>query len=78
MKVRVKEVNPLKQGLKLYIVIVDYENKKKVKEVNPLKQGLKHFNFSLKNSSLIVKEVNPIKQGFKLMTKLYNVTFNIF
>ena len=41
MKVRVKEVNPLKQGLKL--LERQYENTEvsTVKEVNPLKQGLK-------------------------------------
>ena len=36
----VKEVNPLKQGLKRPAECTDYKNGK-VKEVNPLKQGLK-------------------------------------
>ena len=38
---RVKEVNPLKQGLKLSKSINSGYDIKYVKEVNPLKQGLK-------------------------------------
>ena len=37
----VKEVNPLKQGLKLPIILIESLNTYNVKEVNPLKQGLK-------------------------------------
>ena len=40
---RVKEVNPLKQGLKLSKSINSGYDIKYVKEVNPLKQGLKLF-----------------------------------
>ena len=38
----VKEVNPLKQGLKLLADISCMSFMNDVKEVNPLKQGLKH------------------------------------
>ena len=61
----VKEVNPLKQGLKRRTnIIVPYVGDAFVKVVNPLKQGLKHF-FAIEVvpiSSLVVKEVNPLKQ----------------
>ena len=45
MKVRVKEVNPLKQGLKLHNAKNTNTLTGIVKEVNPLKQGLKHICF---------------------------------
>ena len=51
MKVRVKEVNPLKQGLKQKKKIRDEEGFL-VKEVNPLKQGLKR-SLNLHFGSLI-------------------------
>ena len=41
MKVRVKEVNPLKQGLKPVAETTNSLTVRIVKEVNPLKQGLK-------------------------------------
>ena len=39
----VKEVNPLKQGLKLFIKSLYKSGAFNVKEVNPLKQGLKPY-----------------------------------
>ena len=38
----IKEVNPLKQGLKLYSKKNISKERLQIKEVNPLKQGLKH------------------------------------
>ena len=45
-KYLVKEVNPLKQGLKLFLSFTRRINSSRVKEVNPLKQGLKHTGSS--------------------------------
>ena len=69
MKVRVKEVNPLKQGLKLCRLQIHYRGSSQVvKEVNPLKQGLKQKGLpSSIDGSRWVKEVNPLKQGLKLL-----------
>ena len=44
---QVKEVNPLKQGLKQIVDVTTSKHSKRVKEVNPLKQGLKHVTFFL-------------------------------
>ena len=41
----VKEVNPLKQGLKPPLNASSRRLQSLVKEVNPLKQGLKHIIF---------------------------------
>ena len=68
MKVRVKEVNPLKQGLKPLIGLEFDTEIETVKEVNPLKQGLKQKMTTHDNTKpgTGVKEVNPLKQGLKL------------
>ena len=67
MKVRVKEVNPLKQGLRQKEERIQFTTKGYVKEVNPLKQGLRQkeerIQFTTKG---YVKEVNPLKQGLRL------------
>ena len=67
----VKEVNPLKQGLKQGGRKVNAMSELVVKEVNPLKQGLKlDFNSWIFFLSL-VKEVNPLKQGLKLCFTIF-------
>ena len=61
----VKEVNPLKQGLKHHLRL-RYYGSSQVKEVNPLKQGLKRAGIICLPKLLdAVKEVNPLKQGLK-------------
>ena len=42
----VKEVNPLKQGLRRCLILFVQLIELQVKEVNPLKQGLRHFSSS--------------------------------
>ena len=51
MKVRVKEVNPLKQGLRQKEERIQFTTKGYVKEVNPLKQGLRLCSLTFTHSS---------------------------
>ena len=65
MKVRVKVVYPLKQGLKRMACVL-YNGHKHVKVVYPLKQGLKlSVKLTLPSILFIVKVVYPLKQGLK-------------
>ena len=61
---KIEKKNPLKQGLKLIIIIPkSFENH--IEKKNPLKQGLKPEAACDSNPWPCIEKKNPLKQGLK-------------